>query len=175
VAYTEHDVHYALETTRILREPDRRIDTFGTTQFEFVLISELMDRVDRVRVREGKIQAERPMVLRPEGMSEFAFDGFGDGADAFKDWLAQRAGKIAVLQYGFTFKKSDVKEELVHGKLAEVEGRIAEEVENGHHPGRAVLSGVDDTWEICLLRFTVDMILKSANINLFDLKRRGII
>jgi len=48
--HSQDDIHYALETTRVLREPDRRIDTFGETRFEFQLISELMDRVGEVRI-----------------------------------------------------------------------------------------------------------------------------
>ena len=52
---TEFDFQYALENTHVLHEPDRRIDTFGTTQFEFQLVSELMDSVSAVRVREGRI------------------------------------------------------------------------------------------------------------------------
>jgi hypothetical protein len=38
-----------------------------------------------------------------------------------------------------------------------------------------VISGVDETWEISLLKFTVEMIEKSQKINLFDFKRRGLL
>jgi hypothetical protein len=38
-----------------------------------------------------------------------------------------------------------------------------------------VIQGVDDTWEISLLKFTVDMIAKSQGINVFDFKRRGLL
>ena len=48
--HSQDDIHYALETTKVLREPDRRIDTFGETRFEFQLISELMDRTGEVRI-----------------------------------------------------------------------------------------------------------------------------
>ena len=40
---------------------------------------------------------------------------------------------------------------------------------------RAVIQGVDDAWEVCLLKFTVEMIAKSRGINEFDFKRRGLI
>ena len=56
--YSADDIQYALETTEVLLEPDRRIDTFGTTVFEFYLISELMDSINEVRVRRGNIQAQ---------------------------------------------------------------------------------------------------------------------
>ena len=49
--HTPDDIQYALETTRVLREPDRRIETFGDTRFQFQIISELMDQVGQVRIR----------------------------------------------------------------------------------------------------------------------------
>ncbi|MCX6866269.1 MAG: hypothetical protein NTV46_08655 [Verrucomicrobia bacterium] len=47
--HSQDDIHYALETTRVLHEPDRRIDTFGETRFEFQLISEGSLSRDRTR------------------------------------------------------------------------------------------------------------------------------
>ncbi len=173
--YSEHDIHYALETTQILHEPDRRIDTFGSTQFEFHLISELMDEVDQVRVRTGKIQAERPLILKPEPMTDFDFEGFSDQAKAFGQWLKQQAGAIRLLQYGFNFKKSDVTEHLIHDPLSVVTDRVLTEAKASNNPLSAVIMGVDDTWEISLLKFTVDMIQKSHGINMFDFKRRGLL
>jgi hypothetical protein len=49
--YSEDDIQYALETTEVIHEPDRRIDTFGSTSFEFTLLTELMDDVTKVRER----------------------------------------------------------------------------------------------------------------------------
>ena len=43
------------------------------------------------------------------------------------------------------------------------------------NPLAAVIHGVDDAWEICLLKFTVEMIGKSQGINVFDFKRRGLL
>ena len=43
------------------------------------------------------------------------------------------------------------------------------------NPMRAIIHGVDDTWEVSLLRFTFEMIEKSQGINLFDFKRRGLL
>jgi hypothetical protein len=173
--FSASDVQYALETTRILAEPDRRIETFGTTQFEFVLISELMDSVGQIRIRSGKIQAERPMLLRPEPYTELSFEGFGSGADAFESWLKEQVAGMAIVRYGFNFKKSDVTESIVHDDLLTVQDRVLAENKTGNHPSRAIIFGVDDTWEICLLKFTVDLIRRSAETNTFDFKRRGLL
>jgi len=173
--YSEDDIHYALETTEVLYEPDRRIDTFGSTSFEFHLLSELMDDVSQVRIRSGKITAERPMIVKPEPNQEMEFEGFGEQAAAFAEWLKGRIKNAAMLQYGFNFKKSDVTESLVHDTMANVRDRMVSEARHTGNPLTAVIQGVDDTWEISLLKFTMEMIQKSWQINRFDFKRRGLI
>lgn len=172
---TEFDIQYALEMTSVLHEPDRRIDTFGSTQFEFLLVAELMDAVSTVRVRSGRIEAERPVILRPEGFSGFDFEGFGPEARVFGDWLQQHAHRLAFLKYGFTFRQKEMTEEIVHEPIEAVCGRLVEETRASGNPMRAVIQGVDDAWEVCLLKFTVEMIERSHGINLFDFKRRGLL
>jgi hypothetical protein len=174
-ALSHDDIIYTLETTRILREPDRRIDTFGCTQFEFHLISELMDSAGEVRVREGRIEADRPRILKPDGYEDLLFDGFGEHAESFRQWFRDKGGDVAFLKYGFTFAKTDLSESLVHDSVEAVCDRIIADVESRGNPLRAVIFGVDDTWEISLLKFTFDMIQRSHQINVFDFKRRGLL
>lgn len=173
--FSDDDIQYALETTEVLYEPDRRIDTFGSTSFEFTLLTELMDDVSKVRIRSGKITAEKPMILKPDPTGELEFEGFGEQAAAFAEWLKSRMKDMAALQYGFNFKKGDVTESLVSDSIENVKHRILEETKAIGNPLAAVIQGVDDTWEICLLKFTIEMIQKSHRINLFDFKRRGLL
>ena len=150
------DFIYTLESTRVLREPDRRIDTFGSTQFEFSLISELMDSAGEVRIREGRIEAGRPPILRPEGYEDLTFDGFGEYADSFREWFRQSGGNLAFLKYGFSFAKTDLSESLVHDSIEAVCDKVTGEVEASGNPLKAVILGIDDTWEISLLKFTFE-------------------
>ena len=64
-SFSRDDIRYAAEMTRVVYEPDRRIDTFGDTRFNFLLLSELMDEVNVVRVRSGWVEAEKPKIIRP--------------------------------------------------------------------------------------------------------------
>ena len=125
--HSQDDIHYALETTKVLREPDRRIDTFGETRFEFLLISELMDRSGEIRIRTGEVEAMRPRILRPSGFREVELDGFDPTARARFDKLVERLkseGKdLAFLQYGFQFKRGQVHEEIVHDSMDAVRER----------------------------------------------------
>jgi hypothetical protein len=167
------DISYAMEATRVLHEPDRRIDTFGSTNFEFCLVSELMDSVNVVRVREGRIEAERPRILKPKGYDSLNFEGFGEQAEAFEEWFRQFGGDLTFLRYGFSFIKTNVVESMVHDPFEVVCDRVVNEVRDAGDPSKAVIQGVDDTWEISLLKFNMDMIEQSQGINVFDFKRRG--
>ncbi len=169
------DIQYALETTEVLHEPDRRIDTFGSTSFEFVLITELMDSVDRVRVREGRINAERPRIMTPDAMREMKFEGFGEQAEQFEDWVRANIERFKFLQYGFQISRTDLSETIVHEPFDTVSGRVVDEVFRSGNPLKAVIGGVDDVWEISLLRFTLEMVASSHETNAFDLKRRGLL
>ncbi len=172
---SEFDIHYALENTHVLYEPDRRIDTFGTTQFEFQIVSELMDAIDTVRVRVGRIEAQKPMILRAEANADFDFEGFSPQAEAFGRWLKDNIQNLALLRYGFSFSRQEVEEHVVHESMAAVCGKLVADTRASGNPMRAVIQGVDDTWEISLLKFTVEMIEKSKSINEFDFKRRGLL
>ena len=169
------DISYALEQTHILYEPIRRIDTFGDTRFEFILLSEHMDEVGQTRVRSGWIEAQRPKIIRPSLYNEVEMDGFSPEGQRFLAWLEQQGDLPTFLQYGFQFKRSEISEENLHESMEAVAARLKEDLEAKGDPMHTLIQGVDDAWEACLLKFTVEMIQKSQNINLFDFKRKGLL
>lgn len=171
----EDDFHYAIENTEVIVAPEQQIATFGSTSFHFYLISELMDRVDQVRVRNGKIQAERPQILTPEHFRRLLLEGFGEKAQRYAEQLRENLRDIAVLRYGFQFRKTDVTEETIRDSLNAVITRTKRRVENADQPLSAIIHGVDDAWEVCLLKFTIDMVERSAGGNLGDFRKRGLI
>jgi len=44
-----------------------------------------------------------------------------------------------------------------------------------NEPLTALLTGVDDGWEVCLLKFMIDMISASAPGNIGDFRERGML
>lgn len=173
--WTEDDFQYAVENTRVIVAPEQQIATFGTTSFRFYLISEFMDRVNEVRVRDGRIHAERPQIVTPDHYARLLLEGFGDKAQQYVDALRERMRNMAILRYGFQFRKTDVTENHVHDSIDAVVGRTRTMVENANEPLSAVIQGVDDAWEVCLLKFTIDMIERSSGGNLGDFRRRGLL
>ena len=63
----------------------------------------------------------------------------------------------------------------MHEPFEAVKGRLVDEVRASGDPLRAVVEGVDDAWEVCLLKFTVEMVQKSHEINIFDFRRKGLL
>lgn len=173
--HSPDSIQYAMETARLLHEPDRRIDTFGSTRFKFTMLSEPMDTVGQVRVRQGEMEAQKPLIIRPERMGEVELEGFQEKAGEFMDWLRQQKMEPVFFQYGFMFKRTSVNEEVIHDSLDAVRDRVLEEVRRTGDPMLAIMEGVDDAWEVCLLKFAIDMIGKSSEINVFDFKRKGLL
>ncbi|MDP9253634.1 MAG: hypothetical protein M3O66_01640 [Verrucomicrobiota bacterium] len=171
----EDDFQYAIENTQVILAPERQIATFGSTSFNFYLISELMDRVDQVRIRNGKIHAERPQILTPDHFSRLLLEGFGEKAQRYVEQLRDHLRNIAVLRYGFQFRKTDVTEETIRDSVDAVISRTKRRVEDSQEPLSAVIQGVDDAWEVCLLKFTIDMIERSSGGNIGDFRKRGLI
>jgi hypothetical protein len=169
------DFQYAIDNTQVILAPESKIATFGSTSFRFYLISELMDRANEVRVRDGRIHADRPQILTPEHFSRILLEGFGDKAERYLDQLREHARNIAVLRYGFQFRKTEVTERMFHDPIAAVIARTKSQVQGMQEPLSAIIQGVDDAWEVCLLKFTIDMIERSSGGNIGDFRKRGLI
>lgn len=176
MALEDQRIAYAMQETRLLYVPDRRIDSFGDSRFRFALVSELMDSVGCCRVRTGWVEAHRPRILRPPDLREIEMEGFSPEVAGFFRWMQEHGARLQpLINYGFQFARSSVEEELVHEDVREVEDRVVQEARSSGDPFRAVIHGVDDDWELSLLRFMVEMIQKSHEINIFDFKRRGLL
>ena len=177
--HSPDNIQYALETTRVLLEPDRRIDTFGDTRFEFLLLSELMYRTGEIRVRTGEMEALRPRILRPDSLQEIELEGFGDKAreqmDALIEKMQAQGKDLAFLRYGFRFRSGQVQEEIVHDSMEVVRDRVLEDARRLGNPARAVIEGVDDAWEVSVFKFAFELIRQSWAINRFDFHRRGLL
>jgi hypothetical protein len=171
----EDSFHYAIENTRVLFEPQQHIQTFGNTSFRFYLITEPMDSASEVRVRDGRIHAQRPQIITPGNLSELMLEGFGEKAREFADWMEHHPERLAILKYGFQFRKTDVVENTLQCSVDEAVERIHKSAKFTEEPLNAIIHGVDDAWEVCLLKFTVDLIQKSAPGNMGDFRRRGLL
>ncbi|NJK91629.1 MAG: hypothetical protein HC904_07275 [Blastochloris sp.] len=134
------DFHYAMEQTRVILPPEKRLETFGNSFVNYYLVTEEMDSVALSYVREGTIVAERPQIITPGNLSKLLLEGFGDQAERFADQINHQAHKFAVLKYGFSVKKSDTRFYEVHEPFEQVIEKVKEDVlgrkrSDGHRVG----------------------------------------
>ena len=64
-----------MRQTRVLYVPDRRIDSFGDTRFNFRMVTEPMDEVGLCRIRSGWVEANRPRIIRPADLRGVETEG----------------------------------------------------------------------------------------------------
>ncbi|MDK2963827.1 MAG: hypothetical protein PWQ29_1221 [Verrucomicrobiota bacterium] len=152
--------------------PEHRLETFGTTMVNYHLVTELMDSVDKVRVREGKLKAFRPEIITPPSFDDTMLEGFGAEARDYADWLHKNAQDMQILKYGFKVQKEEINDYILSDPLAAVIERVKEDVGNRGDPLDAVLVGVDRPWEVCLLKLMVELVQKSASGNIQDIQQK---
>jgi len=168
------DFNYALENTRVIVAPSNTIETFGQTTFRFRLVTEPMDEVGTVRLRQGLIHAERPRILAPQYLSRMILEGFGEKAREFAGWMEDQQD-FHFLRYGFSLRKTDFSEKLIRESKEDLLDRLEQELQKEGDPMNALIEGIDEGWEVCLMKFTMDLIQRSAGGNVAEWKRRGLI
>lgn len=166
------DFWYAVSNTEIVLAPTRRLETFGATTVDYSLVTEPMDSVGSVRVREGRLLAARPEILTPSAFMESILEGFQEpAAEAYAEWLRSHAQDLLILRYGFRIRKQDIREEILHDTIDAVVDRIRRDVERRDNPLAALVRGVDEPWEVCLVKLMVDLVQKSGPEHARTLRR----
>lgn len=173
---TTFDFWYAVRNTEIVVLPSRHLETFGTTILNYHLVSELMDSVNQIRIRQGRMQALRPQIITPEAYSKTLLEGFGEEASKYVEWLREHEKEIRViLQYGYQLKQEKFSEHVVTDNVKAVTERIRAEVKASQDPFSAVVVGVETPWDVCLVKLFHEVVQKSAALNVMDLNKRHLL
>ena len=163
---------YAVNNTEVIVCPERKLESFGTTTINYHLVTDMMDTVDKVRVREGNIHAFRPEIMTPTGFVESLLEGFGEEqAEEYMSWLRQHEQNLVILKYGFKIRKEALSEQIVNDSADVVVERIKGEIESKPHNMGALIRGVDEPWEVCLLKLMVELVQQSSGVNVSQLRK----
>lgn len=166
------DFWYAVNNTEVLVMPTRHLETFGTTVLHYHLVSELMDAVGQVRVREGRMLASQPQIITPQAYSKTLLEGFGEEATRYVEWLKGHEKDIRILQYGYRLRQESFTEQIVTDDKKAVVERVQNEVRKKGDPLSAVVIGVDDPWDVCLIKLFWEVVQNSAHTNVKQLTQR---
>jgi len=161
----------AIQKTEILRTPSLALATFGQTQIEYYLVSELVTLPDRSRLRTGDLVAEKPQIIAPEHMLK-QFDGFGPEGKKFGEWLLKNYGQeLKGLHYKFSHHPQSNRVE--HLTSLELTQRILRNLEEDDRKRVTVLKGPEEGWQLSLLKSIIEISSRSFRGNLQELNERG--
>ncbi|QBG46470.1 hypothetical protein EGM51_03325 [Verrucomicrobia bacterium S94] len=170
----QFDFWYAVNNTELITTPSGQLETFGDTVVNYHLVCQQMDRIDTVIVREGHLKALKPAIITPQSLGQVDVGDLGADAQAYADWLREHANELRIIQYGFTLEKQELKEYMVTDHINNVLDRVKKEVAAKDDPLSAILVGVDDPWQVCLMKLMVDLVQHSAQGNMQDFQQQSV-
>lgn len=168
----QFDFWYAVNNSHVIVPPKRQLESFGTTTIRYHLVTELMDAVDQTRIREGRVHAYKPQILLPSTFMDSNLEGFSEEQAArYMAWLQRFEKNLTILKYGFKIRKEEVQTELVYRPIDEVLDTLRADVVQRDQPMESVIRGVEEPWEVCLIKLMVEMVERSVTGNASDLQR----
>ena len=169
-------LEYAIRHTQVLRPPRQNLETFGITNVHYYLLTapaytDLVAGGGETVVREGQVIAERPRVVTPYYLMNL--QGFSHHARRYLEKMAQEGHSSPALLYRYRneAKSLSIVSEPLH-KLAQ---ELTEKLEREGMALASVIKGVDELWDVSLLRFIHEFTVRSLQSNVMDLGRRGLL
>jgi hypothetical protein len=168
----DFDRWYAARQVKILLSPTSSLETFGNTLVNYHLVSELEDHPGKIRVREGRLEALRPLVITPN-FNEITAEGFGEEAKAYLEFLKENEENLRILRYGFHLKTDKFSEQIITGSMEMVTEQVLTEVRAKDDGLSAVLQGVDSPWDVAIVELWRREVERSASKNIRELHDSG--
>jgi hypothetical protein len=176
----EQRIANAVRQTNVVRPPQQTLSTFGSTVIKYYLVTEpayadledMPSRVLETVVREGTVRAEKPQVVTPYYLSNL--EGFGENAEEYFQALIEEYGARApgIL---YAYKNQGMETSVVSGSLDEVTARITDRLNKEDRKLEAVVHGVDDLWDVSLMKFIFELTNASVQSNASEMDARGLL
>ena len=166
-----------LMNTVVVKLPRQTLASFGTSVITYNMVTrplyQTLDadkRTEEAVLRRGTVKAERPQIVTPRFLSRAP--GFGDEAQEFMRELISRgqADDPGIL---YTYSHEPVQLEIISSRPEEVAERISQRIDRESRPLEAVILGVDELWDVSLMKFIFDLTNSSVPTNAADFMRSG--
>jgi len=173
----EERIARAAYLTKVVRAPKQYLATFGSTRLAYYVVTEPAYREwspdeDESVVRQGTVTSNRPALVTPHYMLNL--DGFSEDAYRYMEALAQRYGPNSpgIL---YQYKNEPGKLDIVSGKVQDVADRVVEDLSTNKQDSAVVITGVDELWDVSLLKFIHEYTGKSAMLNAREMESMGLL
>jgi hypothetical protein len=165
----DEKIQYTIAHTEVLRPPKQSLATFGITNIYYYLVTELMESTNIVR--EGRVIAAKPKIVTPAYLINL--EGFSSQARRFIEMMAEKYPHEAGIFYSY---KNEPKEmNIVSDPLEKIVDRIGQQIDSQADPLAAIIKGVEEMWDVSLLKFTYELTSKSVHTNVAEMERSGLL
>ncbi len=160
-------IQYAVEHTELIRPPEQRLATFGTTTIYYYLITEVAEGINAVR--EGNVFAERPRIVTPAYLVNV--EGFSEQAREYIHMMAREHPHEPGVFYRYKNEPNEMN--VVSGSVNEVIGKLSAHIDKQRNPLSAIVKGVEELWDVSLITFMYHLTTSSLSANIADFHRMG--
>jgi len=166
-----------LENTSIIRFPKQKLATFGNTSIKYYVITEPLYKVidsksEEVVVRTGVVVAEKPAIITP--FYAMHLQGFSEDAyEYFKELSSNPGQNSPGILYQYRNEPSEM--EIVSGSPKEIATNIDSDLEKNKNDMSVVMIGIDEYWDVALLKFVYEVTANSITNNINEFSSRGLL
>ena len=166
-----------MNNTKVILTPKNALSTYNQTKVRYHIVTEpLYKEVSDYKseesvIRHGLVTAQTPQVVTSDFL--YKMSGFGDEAKEFFRELNKVFGKNdPALLYNYKNESTDL--EIVSGNPQEVSERIKSRLIKSQ-ANHAVIRGINNLWDVSLLKFIFEYTKTSAKSNFQDLNNSGML
>ncbi|MFH1283447.1 MAG: hypothetical protein ABII27_07260 [bacterium] len=153
--------------TKILSYPRYSLSTFGQSAIDYFFLASL--DVKKTKTREGRVIFQKPKIILSQDIKD-SFEGYGSEVEDFIDEIYQDI-RTEIRIIGYHFKHEPTQTKIVSDSFSNVLRRIKERTSEDNYI--AILSGIDSSNELSILKLTLEMMLRSASSNITEFEERG--
>lgn len=160
-------IEFAIKNTLVLRAPRQRLSTFGTTNIYYYMITELINEANIVR--EGRVIAARPKIVTPAYLINI--EGFSGSAKRYLQMIAEQNPNEPGILY--SYKNETLEITISSQPFPEIVDKINRQIDDKNDPLTAIIKGIEEMWDVSLMKFTFELTRSSLQHNFFEFFNRG--
>ena len=158
----------AWRKTKILRPVEKKLFTFGDTRLPYFLVAASLVNPGDTVVRKGIVVVDRPIIYAPSPGHPL-FEGFGEKGEQVAGLVIQRLMRLPPYKY----KNEAARLYVASDPLDRVVARLNQKLDRDNDHLCVIIQTLADMWEVSLMRYVAERMIKSIPSNLRELRERG--
>jgi len=172
-----NDWRNAIEQTYVVKFPQQHLATFGITRVEYFIVTEPLylefdsnKKIESV-VRTGLVKSAQPVIITPTyAMNNL---GFSESAHEYmKDVSTKYGPNSPGIVYEYTNEHKNL--EIIGGHPSDIANNIRKDLDNKKNNLSVVIVGIDEFWDVALLKFIYEYTAASLAFNSNEMKNAGL-